>query len=123
MDEEVKIMEHMIAYCGLECTECLAYKATQTNDRKALEAVAAQWREAFNMPDLTADSVICDGCLAVTGRLTGYCQTCKIRPCASERGLENCAACDEYACEDLRAFFKHAPEAEKRLDALRVARA
>lgn len=123
MDEEVEIMEQMIAYCGLECTECPAYKATQANDRKALEAVAAQWREAFNLTDLTADSVICDGCLSTTGRLTGYCHTCQIRACASERGMENCAACDEYACEKLRGFFEHAPEAEKRLDSLRIARA
>ena len=116
-------MEQMIAYCGLECTGCPVYKATQANDKVALEEIAAQWRKAFNMPDITADSILCDGCLTTDGRRSGYCQSCKIRPCATERGVGNCAACDDYACHNLRDFFKHAPEAEQRLDALRVARA
>ena len=34
-------MAEMIAYCGLVCTACPAYIATQANDRAALEQVAA----------------------------------------------------------------------------------
>jgi hypothetical protein len=117
------IMEKMIAYCGLTCTDCPAYTATQANDREALERVAAQWRKAFKAPEITADSILCDGCLNSNGRLSGYCKSCQIRVCAGERGVTNCAACDEYACETLRGFFKHAPEAENTLDSLRAARA
>lgn len=29
-------MERIIAYCGLVCTDCQAYVATQTNDPEAL---------------------------------------------------------------------------------------
>ncbi len=116
-------MQQMIAHCGLECTTCPVYSATQADDRVALEGIAVQWRKAFNMPDLTVDSILCDGCLTTGGRLTSYCQSCKIRPCATERGVANCAACDDCACDNLRDFFKNAPEAEQRLDALRMARA
>lgn len=45
-------MNQMIAYCGLVCTDCAAYKATQANDQAALEKVAAEWREQFN-PGIT----------------------------------------------------------------------
>lgn len=114
-------MESMIAYCGLECTKCPAYLATQANDREALERTAAQWRQMFNAPQITADSVLCDGCLHTGGRLSGYCQTCGIRACARERQVVNCAHCPDYACEQLRGFFVHAAEAEQRLDAIRAA--
>ncbi len=44
--------EKIIAYCGGVCTDCPAYVATQTDDREALEKVAAEWREQYdpNLP-------------------------------------------------------------------------
>jgi hypothetical protein len=112
-------MEKMIAYCGLICTDCPAYVATQADDREALEQVAAQWREQFNQPDITADAVICDGCLGA-GRLSGYCSICEIRACAVERlGLlppVNCAHCDDYACQKLESFLEQVSEARAVLD-------
>jgi hypothetical protein len=112
----------MIAYCGLICTECPAYLATQADDRQALARVAAQWREQFNQPDITADSVTCDGCLG-GGQLSGYCSTCEIRDCAAERlGLltsTNCAHCEDYPCRKLDAFLDHVPEARALLDKAR----
>ena len=114
------MMDKMIAYCGLVCTDCPAYVATQADDRAALERVAAQWREAFNAPEITADSIICDGCLGSNGgRLSGYCYECEIRACGVERGVVNCAHCDEYGCEKLEGFFGHASEARAVLDEVR----
>jgi len=110
-------MDKMIAYCGLTCTDCPAYLATQADDRQALERVAAQWREQFNEPRITTDAVICDGCLG-DGRLSGYCSMCQIRVCAVEREVTNCAHCADYACDKLGAFFEHAPEARALLDQL-----
>lgn len=112
-------MDGMIAYCGLICTDCPAYLATQADDREALERVAAQWREQFNEPRITADAVICDGCLD-EGRKAGYCSTCEIRACAAGHGVINCGHCDDYACEKLEGFFAHAPEAHTLLDQLRA---
>ncbi len=110
----------IIAYCGLTCNNCPAYTATQADDRAALEQVAAQWREAFNSPEITADSIICDGCLGTNGgRFSGYCSMCEIRACAVERGKVNCAHCADYACEKLEGFFVHAPEARATLDGIR----
>jgi hypothetical protein len=112
-------MDNTVAYCGLVCSECPAYVATQTDDREALARVAAQWREQFNEPGITADTVICDGCLG-EGRLSGYCATCEIRACGVERGIANCAHCPDYACAKLEGFFAHAPEARETLDQIRI---
>jgi hypothetical protein len=112
-------MDKIIAYCGIVCTACPAYVATQANDRAALEEVAAQWREQFNAPEITTDSIVCDGCLTSDGRLSGYCSMCEIRACGVERSVVNCAYCSDYVCEKLAGFFAHASEAQKTLDDIR----
>ena len=113
-------MEIIVAYCGLTCTECEAYLATQANDRTALERVAAKWREEYHNPNVTVDYVICDGCLAGNGRLGGHCPDCDIRTCAVARGVTNCAYCDDYGCDRLEGFFSFVPTARAALDAIRL---
>ncbi|MEA3308391.1 MAG: DUF3795 domain-containing protein [Chloroflexota bacterium] len=110
-------MKEMIAFCGLVCTGCPAYLATQADDDAAREQVAAQWREEFHAPGITAASINCDGCLSTEGRLFSHCPECKIRACGRERGVTNCAHCPEYkTCPELASFFGFAPEAKAKLD-------
>jgi predicted nucleic acid binding AN1-type Zn finger protein len=111
-------MNTLIAACGLDCVKCDSYVATQANDRVALEKLAEKWRVDYKSPGITAANVLCDGCMA-GGRAIGYCKECKIRACVQERGFENCAACPDYACENLAAFWTNAPQAKANLDALR----
>ena len=112
-------MDKIIAYCGLVCSDCSAYIATQADDQAALEQVAAQWREEYNVPDITVESVICDGCLTDEGRKCSHCFDCKIRACGMERGVVNCAYCDDYACEEMEGFFGFVPDARATLDGIR----
>ena len=112
-------MKRMVAFCGLVCTDCPAYTATQANDRATLEKVAAQWREEFNAPEITAESVICDGCLPKDGRKVSYCSTCEIRACGVGRGVANCAHCSDYGCVKLEKFLGSAPKARMTLEELR----
>jgi hypothetical protein len=111
---------NMIAACGLDCSQCEAYTATQVNDLLMLEHVAEKWSVEFSSPGLTVESIRCDGCM-MPGQKMDHCQECKMRLCALERGLTNCAACPEYACAELTAFFQAAPQAKANLDALRQA--
>ena len=113
-------MEKMLGYCGLDCLQCPAYKASQAGDQEALEQTAAMWREQFNSPQITAESIVCDGCKA-SGRLSAYCHICEISKCAQEHGLETCAPCADYGCDKLAGFLEHAPEARQNLEALRKA--
>ena len=111
-------MTILIAACGLDCAKCDAYIATQANDQAALEKLAEKWRVDYNAPNITAANVLCDGCMT-GGRTVGYCNECKIRACAQEHGLENCATCPDYACETLTTFWVNAPQAKANLEALR----
>jgi hypothetical protein len=113
-------MEQMIAYCGLVCTECEAYAATQADDREALERVAAHWREEYSAPQITVSWVICDGCVADSDRRCGHCSECDIRACGTERQVANCAHCSDYACQKLGQFFAMVPAARAVLEGVRA---
>jgi len=114
-------MEPMIAVCGLDCSVCAAYLATQAKDETAKERVAAQWRTEYNNPKADAAYVTCDGCLAADGRLSGHCLECEPRLCAVGRGLINCAYCPDYGCEKISQLLADIPEAKARLDGIRAA--
>ena len=110
----------IIAYCGLTCSECDAYQATQAQDQEALERVAVAWREQFD-PEITAETIRCDGCLSDDGPLCSYCSDCPIRACAREKQVANCAQCPDYGCDIVEEFLNHAPDMRHVLETMRAA--
>jgi hypothetical protein len=111
-------MQEMVAYCGIVCTECPAYKATKNNDNKARAKVAEEWSKQFQH-NLKAEDINCSGCLAVAEIQFGYCSLCDIRKCGSDREVLNCAYCVEYPCDRLSDFHAKVPDAKAKLDAIR----
>ncbi|HPD32656.1 MAG TPA: DUF3795 domain-containing protein [Phycisphaerae bacterium] len=112
-------MARLQAYCGLDCSECEAYIATQKNDRAGLEKAAAKWTAEFGAKNLTADMCVCDGCAAGKRASTAHAATCDLRLCASSRKVETCAHCPDYACETLKGFFAFAPALKDKLEVIR----
>ena len=111
--------DRMIAYCGIACTDCEAYVATQAGDMDALERMAKTAEEEYGTERTAADSM-CDGCLTTTGRQIGYCHECAIRLCAVPRRVATCAHCDAYPCEKIEAFSKPGTPHRKMLDGIRA---
>ena len=107
--------ERIVATCGIVCSECDAYKATQSNDREALEGMAAEASKQLGI-EMTADDTMCDGCLGSSGRQISYCAVCAIRACGIENLVENCAHCEDYACEKIEAFAKPGSAHRRTLD-------
>ncbi|MEA4882058.1 MAG: DUF3795 domain-containing protein [Clostridia bacterium] len=114
-------MDRIVGCCGLVCTDCPAYIATQADDDAMRERVAQQWVKQFG-GNITKDDINCDGCTATSGRVYAYCSDCGIRACTTKRELANCGSCSEYGCEQLQGFFKVAPGAKETLDGLRAKR-
>jgi len=110
--------EKMIAYCGISCSDCPTFIATQKNDDKMREETAKKWSEMFHS-DIKPADINCDGCTSNSTKLFNYCGKCDIRKCAKEKGVKNCAYCADYPCEKLTAFLKNAPEAKVVLDDIR----
>ena len=111
-------MEKMIAYCGLNCTECQAFIATQNDDDEKRKETAETWSKQFNQ-DIKPEDINCDGCTTETGRLIGFGNFCEIRKCAQEKSLENCAYCNDYGCQKLEKFFEMVPMAKDSLEEIR----
>ncbi len=111
-------MEEMIAFCGLLCSECGALLATKNDDDEKRKEVAQLWSKEYGA-DLKPEDINCDGCLAEGNNLFNYCKVCEIRNCGKEKGVLNCAHCDDYSCEKLEKFFQMVPAAKERLDKIR----
>jgi hypothetical protein len=112
-------VEEIIAYCGIVCTECPAYVATQNDDQEGLKRTAEMWSEQFQS-EIKPEDIICDGCLPGHTRYCSHCTECEIRACAIVRGVVNCAHCDGYGCEKLTGFLQYAPEAKAKLEDIRA---
>jgi hypothetical protein len=108
----------MIAYCGLDCSKCEGYLATQVDSDSKRAEVAQKWSTLYHT-EIKTNQINCDGCKS-GGRKFFHCEnTCPIRKCCILKGVDSCAACNEYVCETLSGFIKLAPEAGKALDKLR----
>jgi hypothetical protein len=114
-------MDKMVAYCGIVCTECPAFIATQKNDDAKRKETAEAWSKQYKM-DIKPQDINCDGCKSEGKRLIGYCNVCFMRKCAQGKQIENCAYCDEYACEKLTKFLAMAPHAKASLEEIRKSR-
>ncbi len=116
-------MSEQVSYCGLICRTCPISLATREKDRKEQvrmrAEIARQCNEHYGTSYTSEDITDCDGCRAEGGRLFSPSQNCAIRICAKQKGIENCAHCDEYACGKLEEFFAKDPSAKKRLDEIR----
>jgi hypothetical protein len=109
----------MLACCGLVCDTCPIYLATRTVNKEEQARmrveIARLCKEQYGMKYEPADITDCDGCRTEGERLFSACKNCPIRNCAMQMGIENCAYCSEYACENLEAFFAKEPAAKTRL--------
>lgn len=107
--------EQILAYCCLKCDECPAYLAAKDDDQNAREELAKKW----STPEypVTPEQIDCNGCKSEVGPHFKWCAECPIRKCASERGVESCAHCDEFPCDVVR---QSGEENLKRIEEFRV---
>ena len=77
---------------------CLAYRPNVEADPAHQKALSDGWHKYFDFR-LPPEEIICEGCVADNPQPID--SACPVRPCANERGLENCAYCADYGCEKL----------------------
>ena len=105
-------MHELIGICGERCSRCAIYVATQQSDDAERRRVA----EAYTSDDypLHVEDINCDGCQDSAGRHFRFCDECPIRLCGLQRGVPNCAHCDDFVCETLAASWEHPRTANAR---------
>jgi hypothetical protein len=108
-------MDKSIAYCGIICSDCPVFVATQNNNDSERQRVAEIFTKQYGTEYKPAD-INCDGCLSDGQRAFSYCNMCEIRKCGKERHVENCAYCKDYPCEKLSKVFTGYTKAKETLD-------
>ena len=66
-------MNHMTAYCGLNCGECPAYLATIGDDDEKRKEVAVLWSKIYRS-DVKPEDVNCHGCVSGSDVLFNHCR-------------------------------------------------
>lgn len=116
-------MKTLIAYCGLRCDTCPIHSATLEQDvsqqQTMRKSIAELCAKIYGMNLQPEDITDCDGCRANTGRIFSGCLNCEIRKCASEKNIDSCAFCNNYACEILEKHFLLDSSAKIRLEEIR----
>ena len=107
--------KQMLSYCGIDCSICPAYIATQANDIEKLTSLPGEWFDGSTDYAI----MLCDGCKSEE-RIMKWCRECPTRSCAIEHQLTNCAYCAEYGCEKLLKVFEASADAESNLDRIRA---
>src|SRR5512146_2144059 len=91
--------KRLAAVCGLFCPSCTIFIGREDPGR--LEVIGARVQKAV-------EELQCEGCRS--DKRCFYCrEKCKMTKCASEKGVEFCGECNEYPCEDLKAFQAEMP--------------
>jgi hypothetical protein len=110
-------MPEIIARCGFRCDLCLIYRDNLKKDPQNRPRFR-DGLEKYYGDKLTLDECYCDGCMTDDGenpvRIT---KDCKVRPCVIARGIENCAYCDQYPCQDVAKKFIERRKVEERYGA------
>lgn len=110
-------MPKIIACCGLVCSSCPVFIATQNDDDNAREKTAVFFSKKYGF-DFKPEDINCDGCLSEGGRLIAHCSICEIRKCCREKGIENCVICKNQPCGILVRFHELSADAKASFEAL-----
>ena len=91
-------MEQILSLCGMRCDLCIAYQPNMEEPPENRQMLSDGWHRYFGFR-LPPEDINCDGCFP-DGKPT-LDSGCEVKPCVTERKLENCAVCEEYVCEKL----------------------
>jgi len=94
----------LVGVCGLYCGECEIYVAFSEGDLDRREEIAESISRRFSA-EVGPEQIMCGGCRGPEE--LAFCAGCRIRPCASARGLATCADCGEAdGCKTLGALLE-----------------
>ena len=88
-------------YCGHDCSRCVTYIATQTDDDSLREQSQSFYKEQFRI-DIPLEKFNC--CGGRTDNVFELCQDCPFRKCCIERNISSCNLCPEYPCAMLKDY-------------------
>jgi len=95
----------MIAYCGIDCAKCPAYRFPRLGEKLHMKGLFQAMLKSRMKPK-PEGYVICDGCATIDARCLKGCLQCPVRCCAMETGVAHCGRCPKFPCEQLESAWK-----------------
>lgn len=108
-----------LSYCGINCSTCPAYVATQKDQENVKIKIAKLWSDKDHQYE--ACEISCKGCHEPWGKKFRHCQECEVRACARGKLYATCAECPDYPCNKLEHLLNTLDKkiARRNLDELR----
>ncbi|MFZ3144914.1 DUF3795 domain-containing protein [Methanothrix sp.] len=98
METNNKDLRELTAPCGLDCFNCVCYLANDNDAaRKQVESLAQQ----YGFP---TEKAMCKGCRKRNGVPPFGTEPCKVFKCVSSNGIESCADCSDFPCDNLHPY-------------------
>ena len=93
--------QQMKCYCGHDCSRCVTYIPTQTDDDSLRERSQRFYKERFGK-DIPLEKFNCNG--GRTDEIFELCKDCPFRKCCIQKGISSCGSCPEYPCAALKEY-------------------
>jgi hypothetical protein len=94
-------MQDLFAKCGCNCGRCPSYKGNLQTDEDR-QRCSDGWHKYLGFRLSPGKLRPCDGCQAPEEENPVRYQSCYVRKCAVGNGVETCAHCSGYPCEDVK---------------------
>ena len=109
-------MNEIIAKCGCNCSKCPTYKENLKNKADRIRC-SWGWKRYLNISLSPEKLRLCDGCQIADNMREVYYINCAVRKCAIENGIENCAYCSLYICDELKNLhITFAPDFKEKIE-------
>jgi hypothetical protein len=89
-----------LAKCGCDCSRCPTYRENLKTPAQRAQC-SAGWEKCIGLRISPEKLRPCDGCAVPDKERHVYYLNCKVRRCATVNGINNCAYCEGFPCEEL----------------------
>lgn len=93
-------MNDLLAKCGISCSCCPSFRENLQTDEDR-QRCSEGWAKYLGFRISPEKLVKCDGCQAQKDENPVRYQNCIVRRCAVRTGVETCAQCSAYPCEEV----------------------
>jgi hypothetical protein len=94
-------MKDLFSKCGCNCGRCPSYKENLQTDEDR-QRCSDGWFKYLGFRLSPGKLRLCDGCQTPDDENPVRYLNCSVRKCAVRNGVETCAHCSEYPCEDVK---------------------
>lgn len=93
-------MKNLYSKCGINCGRCQSYRENLRTDEDR-QRCSEGWARYLDFRLSPSKLRLCDGCQTPDDEDPVRYQSCYVRRCAVRNGIDTCAHCSAYPCEDV----------------------